>query len=132
MVDIKRVKAPEVAFIDTATLAVLFNAPVDVLIVDARGVHEDLEYIPGSVTLEDDVSEAAIKETLGADTDRLIVTVCYNLHCPRSFALYKRLKEMGYENVLEYADGVGGWKAAGYPAGSPESSAEECPGVGAA
>ena len=32
-----------------------------------------------------------------------------------SFTLYKRLKMYGYENVLEYAEGVKVWEANGYP-----------------
>ncbi len=112
MADLKSVKAPGYAAIDTAALAVLLRSGTDLKLLDARGDAEDIEMIPGATRLEVK-STADEVETAAGPKDALLVTYCTNLHCPLSMSLYEHLKNQGYENVLEYPDGVAGWKAAG-------------------
>ncbi len=110
---ITSVKAPYMAFVDTAAVAVLFRAKLDVPIVDARGTDAE-KLIPNAKPLAADSSEADAKDVIG-DKDRVVVTDCTNTHCPFSSSVYRRLKEWGYESVLEYPDGIPAWKGSVYP-----------------
>jgi rhodanese-related sulfurtransferase len=107
-------KAPDLARIDTATLAVLLRSGVAVQLLDARGGNDDIELIPGADRLGVKTTAEEVEAVVEAK-DRLLVTYCTTLHCPLSMGLYEHLKNLGYENVLDYPDGVDGWKAAGYP-----------------
>jgi rhodanese-related sulfurtransferase len=106
------IKAPALAVIDTAVLAVLVRSGIQMVLLDARG--EGGKKIPSSKSLEVKSTASEVEEIAGAK-DSLVVTYCTDLHCPASRAMYKHLKDLGYENVLEYQDGVEGWEAAGYP-----------------
>jgi len=108
------IKAPGWATIDTATLAMLFRSEIGVVLVDARGEGQSV-LIPGARALAVDSDASRVESVIGS-RDTLIVTYCGGLHCPASAKLYRHLKQLGYENVLEYADGLAGWTAAGYPA----------------
>ena len=113
MVELKSVKAPHLAVIDTATLAVLCRSGVPMVLLDARD-GDDVERIPGAEVLDPESSEEQIGKVIDSK-ETLVVTYCTSIHCPLSMSLYKRLQECGYENLLEYPDGVAGWKAGGYP-----------------
>lgn len=115
MVRITSVKPPVYAGIDTAAFAMLFRSDADAVIVDARRPEVDHgERIPGAVHLHEKTPEDDVRSALGSEK-ALIVTYCSNIHCPMSSAMAQRLREMGYENVLVYHDGLDGWQAAGYP-----------------
>ena len=72
------------------------------------------EHLPGALLLpHDQVDELA--PTLLPDTTAEIVVYCANLPCPNSEIAAKRLSELGYTNVREYAAGKQDWLDAGYP-----------------
>ena len=114
MATVTSIRAPAWAMVDTATLAMLFRSEIGVVLVDARGEGQSV-LIPGSQPLAVDSDASRVESVIGS-RDTLIVTYCGSLHCPASSRLYRHLKRLGYENVLEYADGLAGWTAAGYPA----------------
>ncbi len=108
-------KAPGLATIDTASLAVLLRSGISMVVLDASPDSEDTEArIPGAKKLSADSSAYEVDRALGSRYT-LAVTYCSNLQDPASMELYKHLKNLGYENVLEYSDGLAAWKAAGYP-----------------
>jgi rhodanese-related sulfurtransferase len=108
------IEPPDLAIIDTATLATLVRADVPMVLIDARGEPEGMKFIPGARLLELKSTASEIEEAIPS-RDCLVVTYCTNIHCPLSMEMYGHLKDLGYENVLEYQDGVEGWQAAGYP-----------------
>jgi len=115
MVKITSVKAPVEASIDTSALAMIFRSDAKATIVDARTPDVDHgKRIPGAVNLHAKSSEDEIKSALESE-DALIVAYCANVHCPMAANMAKRLRDMGYENVLVYHEGLDGWTAAGFP-----------------
>jgi rhodanese-related sulfurtransferase len=71
-------------------------------------------HLPGALLLpHDQVDELA--PTLLPDTAAEIVVYCANLPCPNSEIAAKRLRELGYTNVREYAEGKQDWLDVGYP-----------------
>jgi rhodanese-related sulfurtransferase len=105
--------AADEATVNTAGLAILLRARVPLALLDARsGKFDDGRRIPGAKTL----SATATAEQAAAfieTKDTLVVTYCSNLKCPASSYLAKRLKALGYTNVIEYPHGIDGWAAAG-------------------
>lgn len=103
------------AEIDTLALATLLGSAAKVVVLDARsGKYDDGRRIPGAKTL----SPGATADQAAAhipSKDALVVTYCSNLQCPASRMLAKRLKSLGYENVLEYPKGIAGWAEDGQP-----------------
>lgn len=114
MPDPKKLPAPELAVVDTATLVTLMRAGTPMIVLDARPAEEGQAQLPDAPNLHPDCSDAEVAEIV-PNKDTLIVTYCTNVQCPMSLMLYRRLKEMGYENVLEYQEGVGAWAASKYP-----------------
>lgn len=109
------IQAPAQATIDTAALAMLVRSDIDMVLIDARGPAEGISFIPGSKLLAVKSTASEVAEVI-PDKRSLVVTYCADLHCPASMEMYKHLKNLGYENVIDYPDGIEGWKAAGYPA----------------
>ena len=101
--------------ITTAGLLALVQARVPMTIVDARAPKwDDGRRIGGAIHLAPDADEKAIARAL-RDRSRLIVTYCAGLKCPASAMLAKRLRTMGYRNLIEYPWGIEGWTGAGHP-----------------
>ena len=113
--ELKSIRAPDLATIDAAVPAVLVRAKVPMLLLDARTCqYDDGRRIPGARNPGVKSTASEVKEG-GGDSDSLIITYCSDLHCPASMALYRHLKNLAYENVLDYPDGIAGRQAAGYP-----------------
>lgn len=109
------VEAPGLAMVDTAALAVLLRSKVPIVVLDARSdEYDDGRRIPGATRLSPDSSAYQVDKAVG-HKDTLTITYCSNLKCTASMKLHRHLKNLGYENVLEYPDGLAGWQAAGYP-----------------
>jgi len=113
MAEQEKLKAPAQATVDTATLAVLLRAGTPLALLDARGEDADRR-LPGAVPLDVKSTASEVEQAVG-NKDALLVTYCTNLHCPLSGRLFEHLKNLEYENVLDYPDGLAGWLAAGYP-----------------
>jgi len=101
------------AEIDTLALQTLITSGVPLTILDARtGKYDDGRRIPGAKGLGAQSTSEEV-EAVVKSKDALIVAYCSNLKCPASRMLAKRLKELGYKNVLEYPKGIAGWTEAG-------------------
>ncbi len=99
--------------ITTAGLAALLRAKTPVALFDARtGKYDDGKRVPGAKALSAASSDADIAAAL-PDKNALVVTYCAGLSCPASHQLADKLKGLGYANVIEYAEGIAGWTAAG-------------------
>ena len=103
-------KKAEPADIDTPALKALIGAKVPMALLDARG--KKASWIPGAVPLAVSVKDAEILKAVPAK-DTLVVTYCGSLHCPLSVMLSRRMRALGYTNVLEYRKGIKGWIDAG-------------------
>ena len=106
---------PHEATVSTAGLSALQRARVPFTLLDARsGKYDDGSRIPGARSLNASSTERQIRRLLRSRR-RLVVTYCSNLKCPASAMLVKKLRGMGYENVIEYPYGIQGWREAGLP-----------------
>jgi thiol peroxidase len=97
--------------IDTPTLETLINTHTHMMLIDARGEAE--QRIPGAKFLSAKSTVVEIEETIGSK-ETLVVTYCANLKCPASEKMADHLSDLGYQNVLEYAEGILGWTEAGH------------------
>lgn len=83
------------------------------LIFDARtGKWDDGQRIPGAKSL----SAANSPEEIAAaipDKKQAVLVYCGSKQCPASAELAKVLIKHGYTNVMEYPDGIKGWRDAG-------------------
>ena len=101
------------AELNTSALKVLLRAEVPLLVLDARSAEfDDGRRIPGAKQLSPKAAEEEAAALIKSK-DQLIVTYCNNPKCPASRNLFKRLKEFGYKNVIEYPYGIQGWVKAG-------------------
>jgi rhodanese-related sulfurtransferase len=99
--------------LNVAALAALLKSGTAFTVVDARsGKWDDGRRVPGAKSLNAESSEKEIATVL-PDKKGLVVTYCANVKCGASPALAKHLKELGYENVVEFPEGIEGWAAAG-------------------
>lgn len=71
------------------------------------------ELIPGSRRVPVDRVGREARE-LGLDPDAEIVVYCSGPDCPQSGAAARKLADLGYRNVHEYANGLSAWKDAGH------------------
>lgn len=85
------------------------------IVVDARlnSKYDDKQRIPGAKAVSLKASDTEIRQAL-PDKSAAIVTYCGSKKCPMSKILAKKLRKLGYENVLEYSPGIAGWKDAGH------------------
>ncbi|GAB4281879.1 MAG: hypothetical protein Kow0029_27200 [Candidatus Rifleibacteriota bacterium] len=101
------------ATLNTPALKTLLDSGVPVILLDARsGKYDDGMRIPGAMSLNSESKAEEIAKVI-PNKEALIVTYCSNLKCPASHKLYKHLKSLGYTNVIEYPEGIQGWKEAG-------------------
>lgn len=56
----------------------------------------------------------AFENKIGAQKDARIIVYCASSGCQLSHLAAASLEEAGYANVYHYADGLAGWKNAGY------------------
>jgi len=103
----KKAAAPTLS---AATLKVLLNAKVPVVLLDARagGKWDDGRRLPGAKPLAPNATAQQAAAAIGS-TDALVVTYCGSPKCPLSHRLFDRLKGLGYKNLLEYPEGIAGW-----------------------
>lgn len=102
--------------ISTGALVAMMKAKVPMTIVDAR--KEAKNPIPSAKSLCEKSAgcEATLAKTVGPK-DRLVVTYCAGPKCSASTKMAARLRAAGYTNVVEYSDGIEGWKTAMAKAG---------------
>ena len=84
------------------------------VLVDALSAkHYESSHLPGATNLPYEFVDEA--ETVLPDKDAEIVVYCMNPDCEASTEEARELEEMGYRNVLHYAEGKQGWLRAGLP-----------------
>lgn len=107
------VQTAQEAEISTPVLERLLRSGGKVTVLDARtGKFDDGNRIPGARALSPDSTKEQVEAAVPAK-EALVVTYCSNLKCQASRKLATHLRELGYANVLEYPDGIAGWKEAG-------------------
>lgn len=101
------------ATISTAGVKALIDSGTAFSLFDARsGKWDDGKRIPGAKSLNDGSSEEEIAAAL-PEKDALVVTYCGGVKCPASAKLAAKLKDLGYNNVVEYPEGIAGWTESG-------------------
>jgi rhodanese-related sulfurtransferase len=71
-------------------------------------------HLPGAINLPpESVDEGARQRIPNRDTE--VVVYCASSTCDSSVAVANRLIQLGYRNVLHYAEGKDGWTKAGLP-----------------
>jgi rhodanese-related sulfurtransferase len=111
----KPMPAEEVATINTEGLAALIRLKTPMTLLDARtGKFDDGRRVPGAKVLAPTAKDEEVAAML-PDKQALIVTYCVNVKCQASPMLAKKLRGLGYTNVIEYHEGIEGWAAAGKP-----------------
>jgi len=71
-------------------------------------------HLPGAISLPPErVDELARRRIPDLDTD--VVVYCASSACDSSVTVASRLLELGYRNVLHYAEGTRDWVEAGLP-----------------
>ena len=114
MSDASAIKESAGEAVDTVTLALLITSDVPIVLLDARPIPADNRRIPGAKRLPANSPASDVRSLLGS-TDALIVAYSSDESCPASETLCRRLKNLGYDNVLKYPGGIDGWASAGYP-----------------
>ena len=104
------VEKTDPADIDTPALKALISAKVPMALLDARGPQKS--WIPGAKPMAVNVKDDVILKAVPSK-DALVITYCGGVQCPLSTMLGKRLRDLGYRNVLEYRKGIRGWIASG-------------------
>lgn len=109
---INEVKA-KVAETDVVTVRKKLDEGTSCNLIDVREESERAEgYIPGSIHIGRGMLEPKIEKMIENRDSEII------LYCglgARSLLAAESLARMGYTNVSSMADGIGGWKKAGYP-----------------
>jgi len=74
------------------------------------------QHIAGSVNipLEDENFISQVENEVG-DKSEPVVVYCANTECDASPKAAKQLEEAGFNQVLDYEEGMKGWKDAGLP-----------------
>lgn len=99
--------------VNTAGLATLIRTKAPLVLLDARaGKYDDGRRVPGAMSLNAGSKDEEIARIL-PDKSALIVTYCAGLKCKASGMLADKLRTLGYQNVIEYPEGIEGWIAAG-------------------
>ena len=69
------------------------------------------EHIPGSVNIPlENIASEALENF---EKDEEIIVYCTSELCTASPTAVEKLKDLGFENVVDYEDGTKGWKDAG-------------------
>ena len=100
---------PEHPWLTTDALKALLQAKVPVVILDARGQRAK-NPVPTAKPVNHLANEQEIAR-LVPNKKSLVITYCGGPKCSLSPKLAHRLERFGYENVVEYKEGIRGWKA---------------------
>lgn len=80
----------------------------------------DKEHIPSSINIPIRHLNTCAPRLL-KDKDELIVLYCSDERCPSGEDGTRKLRKLGYRNVVEFSGGLEAWKKRGYPVvGTPE------------
>jgi rhodanese-related sulfurtransferase len=119
-----RAEETPLRYIATAELAARLHAPDasrgKLTVIDARArVEYDEAHIPGAINVPAEKLAARLPRMV-KDRRRDLVFYCNGPKCTKSQKAARMAIALGYENVLEYNEGMPGWGKARMPiAGSP-------------
>ncbi len=119
--DLVKMAERKITSIDTATLLQRLKKHPNLLLVDVRMPDEVRRMggtidAPGNVVIPRGWLEFRIRQ-YALDADTPIVVYCgANIRSPLAALT---LRQMGYRNVVNYADGFIGWKRVGLPVKAP-------------
>jgi rhodanese-related sulfurtransferase len=87
----------------------------DFVLVDALSpISFAMSHLPGAINLTPGwVDDRARRRIPDLDTE--VVVYCESSDCDSSVAVANRLVELGYRNILHYAEGRREWEEAGLP-----------------
>jgi rhodanese-related sulfurtransferase len=101
--------------ISTQELRKWFDSNQIFYLVDARSENTyQQEHIPKAISLPLGKVEHRHAQHFPNKSVQ-IVTYCTDIDCHASGEVGKKLEELGYENVLHYAEGIKEWKHANHP-----------------
>ena len=88
-------------------------------VVEALGpMYFDDAHLPGAINIPLHLIDS-LAPTLLPDVDALVVVYCSDANCQTSTIASRRLVELGYRNVAEYAEGKLDWIEHGLPVERP-------------
>jgi rhodanese-related sulfurtransferase len=73
-----------------------------------------MSHLPGSINITPEWIDDRARRRI-PDRDTEVVVCCADVTCDASVAVANRLIELGYTNVLHYAEGKRDWTEAGLP-----------------
>ncbi|MDQ3387638.1 MAG: rhodanese-like domain-containing protein [Actinomycetota bacterium] len=86
----------------------------ELTLVDAlSAAHYESSHLPGAINLPYEFVDEA--EKVPPDKDAEIVVYCMNSGCAASSEEARELEEIGYTNVVHFAEGKQAWMKAGLP-----------------
>lgn len=101
--------------ITTTALKQLLDENAATIIVDARNPEEYQEvHIKGAINVPQK-KFSANQDKLPSDKNSMIVFYCNGIKCGKSKKAAKQAIELGYTNILVYADGMPVWEEKGMP-----------------
>ena len=72
-------------------------------------------HLPGAINVPlDDAFDLKIQVAI-SDKTQTVIVYCQDLQCPASPKAAKRMEDLGYTRVYDYAAGKADWEAAGLP-----------------
>ena len=95
------------------TLVNLLKSGSDIALIECRRARQKTDLrIPGALVICDDVAVASLTDQLPA-RDRLLV-IYPGLEGGDVAAMATAFRELGFQSILEYQDGIQGWLTYGY------------------
>jgi rhodanese-related sulfurtransferase len=103
--------------ITTDKLKTMLDGGEDVRLINVLAEEDFREaHIPGSVNVpvNDKNLEKTVEEVVGSK-DATVIVYCASRECNASPTAAKRLEAAGFTDVIDYEDGIEGWRQAGLP-----------------
>jgi rhodanese-related sulfurtransferase len=87
----------------------------DFVLVDALApMAYAMSHLPGAINITPEWIDDRARRRI-PDRDTEVVVYCADVDCDASTRVANRLIELGYSNILHYAEGKRDWTAAGLP-----------------
>lgn len=101
--------------IHTKELFELLKTNPSIVLVDTdTSEFDEGKRIPGALFIPYDTRDDIIAKAI-PNKDSTIVIYCTSAICPNAKLFAGRLVEMGYKNIIKYADALEDWESSGYP-----------------